>query len=63
MTLDEMQAEKRKCEECIQAVLERFMRETGLAVHDVVLGFVDFHQSDRREPERKVTVVNLDVRL
>ena len=62
-TIDEALAEKRICEDCIKAVLERFMQKTGLEVHDVVLGFVDFHQSDRRDPERVVSTVRLEVRL
>jgi len=63
VTIERAIAEKQVCESCIKQALERFQRETGLAVHDVVLGFVDYHQNDRQLPERIVSVVHLDVRL
>jgi len=62
VTVEEAQAEKRKCEEAIKVALQQFMDYTGLSVHDVILGFIDFYPVEGPE-ERRVDTVHLEVRL
>ena len=62
MTLEEVIAEKVRCEECIQAVIQRFVEKTGLSVYGVKQESITFTEFNGDE-KVSLTLVKLDVRL
>ncbi|HYD75754.1 hypothetical protein [Ramlibacter sp.] len=63
MTVEEMHKAKQEAENQIRDALDGFMRQTGLLVEDVRVGWQDFQPVCQPHRVRSVGSVTLDVRL